>query len=101
MKNLLLTAPLITSFAFAAYAFAHDAKFHKGPMIEGELTSLQNDHATVKTEKESVPIIISSGTRFEMGVEGKAASKNDFKVGQTVLVNGHKLETGEMVATEI
>jgi len=97
-RSLLYFASLIL---FTSTAFAHDAKFHKGPMIEGKLLSVNGDKAEVQTKDQKVTLLLSSDTKIETGKEGNAATKGDLKVGSDIMAHGHKLDSGEFGATDI
>ena len=99
MKNILLC--LTTLFLTVSPAAAHDGKEHKEPMVEGTLTSLTGDKASLKTEKENLTLLLVPETKFEFGMEGKAAKRSDVKTGQYLMVHGRKIGSGEFQATEV
>ena len=99
MKTLFLSITLTLFIVTSAQA--HDAKLHQGPMLKGELISLKNDKASIKTSEGEVTILLSPETKFEAGMEGKKAEKTDLKQGQQLMVMGHKLEDGEFAAAEV
>ena len=96
---------LLSSFLFLLFfavpAVAHDKKFHKGPMIEGKLLSVQGEKAEVQTQTEKVTVLLSPDTKYETGAEGQVATKADLQAGCALMVYGHKLESGEFGATEV
>jgi hypothetical protein len=86
---------------FLSPAFAHDESMHKGSMFEGTVQSRAGDKCQLKTDKEPVTIVIVKETKVEMGMEGAPATKEDIRVGDYLMVTGHKLESGELAAGEI
>ena len=99
MKSNLIAFLVLTS-AFTSHAFAHDAKFHKGPKIEGSVVAVKGDRVEVKTDKGNVVVLLTPDTKLE---EDKAETTpmGEIKEGQAVVVHGHKLVSGEMAATDI
>ncbi len=87
--------------AFVSPAFAHDAKFHKGPMIEGKLISVTGDKAEVETKDGKTAVALSAGTKYESGKEGSPATKSDLKPGCAVMIHGHKLPGGTFGAMDV
>ena len=100
MRKSLLIA-IILSMTLSSVAFAHDSKSHKGPMLEGKLTSLENDRASLETDKGKVIVTLSPETKFEVGMDGEKGERKLLKEGQYLMVMGHKLESGDFAATEI
>ena len=98
--NRLLQAAAATVL-FASPAFAHDAKFHKGPKVEGEVVSLTDDHLAVATDKGTVDVTLSAETKYERGEEGAPADRGALKQGEHVMVSGHKLESGTFAASDV
>jgi hypothetical protein len=101
MNFKVIASTLVALLLVSSPAFAHDTKSHKGPMVEGKLTLLQNDRAEIQTEKGKTLVIFVAETKFETGMDGKAGTRSDLKVGQNIMISGHKLESGEFAATEI
>ena len=92
---------LALSLLIGTSAQAHDAKLHKAPMLSGVITSLQNDKVSIKTDKGEVLIALMPETKYEAGMDGKKAERANLKVGQELMVMGHKLEDGEFAAAEV
>lgn len=100
MKKTLLTT-IVLMMALSGNAFAHDAKSHKGPMIEGKLVSIEKDRASLETDKGKVMVTLSPETKFEVGMDGEKGERSQLKEGQYLMVMGHKLESGEFAASEV
>lgn len=92
---------LIATILFAAPAFAHDPKLHKGPKVEGTIVSLKGDKLVVQTNDDPVKVTLSLETSYEQGIAGEKATKSALKEGGHVMIFGHKLESGELVASEV
>ena len=99
MKRILLC--LSTLFFSVSIASAHEGKEHKEPMVEGTLTALTGDKATLKTATEDLTVLITPETNFEMGTHGDSAKRSDVKVGEHLMIHGRKIGSGEFQATEI
>lgn len=92
---------LIATALFAAPAFAHDPKLHKGPKVEGTVVSLKGDKLVVQTNDGPVKVALSIETSYEQGMAGEKATESALKEGEHVMISGHKLESGELVASEV
>ncbi|MBN8900884.1 MAG: hypothetical protein J0H57_07600 [Rhodospirillales bacterium] len=92
----LLATPLA-----ASPALAHDPKLHKGPKVSGKVVSIQGDRLEVGTDSGPVAVTLTPETSYESGADGGKATKAALKVGQTVMVSGHKLESGAVAASEV
>jgi Domain of unknown function (DUF5666) len=99
MKKFLFSLALLSSSVATAYA--HDASQHKGTRYEGAVLATSGDSLQLKTDKGTEKVTLDKNTKIEVGDEGKAGKSSDVKVGDHVMVSGHKLESGEIVATEI
>lgn len=99
MKRLIHT--LIATALFASPALAHDPKLHKGPKVEGEVTSVTGNRLQVGTQGGTVTVILTPETKFEQGEAGAKAAKSDLKEGRHVMVSGRKLGSGEFAAAEV
>jgi len=99
MKRIILA--LCTTLLLASPAFAHDPKLHKGPKVEGKVVSLKGDHLEVATKDGTVSVTLSPETKYEQGATGEQATKSALKEGEHVMVVGHKLESGEIAASEV
>lgn len=99
MKNFLLIIAFL--IIVVDYTYAHDAKDHKGSMIEGTLILLEKDKASIKTEKGNLSITFMPETKFEVGIEGVKGERSQLKEGQYLMVMGHKLKSGDFAATEV
>lgn len=99
MKRIVL--PLCLSLLLASPAFAHDPKLHKGPKVEGKVVSLRGDHLEVDTKAGTVSVTLSPETKYEQGDAGGQATRSAIKEGAHVMVVGHKLESGEIAASEV
>jgi hypothetical protein len=97
--RIILLLVLLLSVVPASYA--HDEKMHQGPMTEGVVESVSGDKLQLKTEKGSIAVAIVKETKVEMGMGGTPAAKEDIRVGDYLMVAGHKLESGELAAGEI
>lgn len=102
MNRLFLSFLMGLNILVCSSAFAHDASLHKGPMLVGELVSLDGDKAIVETDKGKTEVVLDSDTKFQNGTtKGVAADINSLKQGQHLTVMGHRLESGEFAATEV
>jgi|SRR5579883_1666684 len=99
MKRLLQA--LVTTLLFVSPALAHDAKFHKGPKVEGTVVSLNGEQLAVATDNGIVNVALSDETKYEQGAEGAPAERGALKEGEHVIVSGHKLESGQFAASRV
>lgn len=99
MKKFLFSLAILSSSVATAYA--HDASQHKGPRYEGAVFAITGDSLQLKTDKGTEKVTLDKSTTIEVGDEGKAGKSSDVEVGDHIMVSGHKLESGEIVATEI
>lgn len=95
------TCILLATFLLATPAFAHDPKEHKGPKVEGEVVSVTETRLDVRTKDGPVSVKLSPETTVERGNAGDKASKGDMKPGHHVMVVGHKLAGGGLVASSV
>ena len=99
MKRLIFA--FIASALFDSPALAHDPKLHKGPKVEGKVVSVEGNRLQVGTNDGTVAVTLSPETKYEEGPAGAKAEKLALHEGQHVMVSGHKLESGEFVASEV
>lgn len=92
---------LLTTLLVASPALAHDPKLHKGPKVSGKVVSVKGDRLEVGTDSGPVAVTLTPETSYESGTDGGKATKAALKEGQTVMVSGHKLESGAVAASEV
>jgi hypothetical protein len=91
----------LSLFVAANTALALDPALRKGPMSEGSVEALTDTGLTLKTTAGTLAVAITTETKVLFGMEGPAAAAKDIRTGDYLMVYGHKLETGELAATEI
>jgi ribosomal protein S17 len=93
MKRM-FTLVLIVMLA-AGSLFAHG----KGQHVMGTVTAITDNSITVKTTaKDPVTVYTMADTKYEKG--GAAASINDLKVGDRVVIHATKM-SDKLMATEV
>lgn len=99
MKRILYA--FLATLLLASPALAHDPKLHKGPKVSGKVVSIKGDRLEVGTDNGPVAVTLTPETAYESGTDGGKATKASLKEGQTVMVSGHKLESGALAASEV
>ncbi|MSV29769.1 MAG: hypothetical protein EXQ52_13635 [Bryobacterales bacterium] len=99
MNRLTITTLVTLALLASAGVWAHDAKLHKGKVIEGEITSVGVDSFELKTPAGTIKVAFSSKTKFEHGKD--TVDKSHLVKGDHAGVIGTKLPTGELVAKEV
>ncbi len=99
MNRLTITALVTLALLATAGVWAHDAKLHKGKVIEGEITSVGAGGFELKTRTGTIKVAFSSKTKFEHGKD--TVDKSHLAKGDRAGVIGTKLPTGEIVAREV
>jgi hypothetical protein len=69
--------------------------------VEGVVVSVDGNRLHVVTKSETVAVTLSPETTIEQASDGKQDEKSSLRKGQHVMVVGHKLESGEFVASEV
>lgn len=92
---------LLATLLLASPALAHDPKLHKGPKVSGKVVSINGDRLEVATDSGPVAVTLTPETTYEAGADGEPATKAALMEGQSVMVSGHKLESGTLAASEV
>lgn len=93
MKRLMIF--VLTFAAFAGIAYAHNGMIH----VMGTVTNIAADTITVKaTDGKTQTVALAAATRYFKGET--AASRQDVKIGQHVVVHATKKGNG-LVAAEV
>ena len=98
-KNYVLLT--IVSLLLSSTSFAHDGVKHEGKPVEGKVTEIKNGSLLLSTEKGSVTVSLEQNTKYELGMDGDKAKKSDIEVGDFLMVEGTKLSTKEVSASEV
>lgn len=85
--------------AVTGTANAHDEKLHRGKAIEGEVLSMSSDGFELKTEDDSLAVVVTDKTKFERG--NSIISLADVTEGMKVKIFGTKLPGGKLAAKEV
>lgn len=100
MKSKIVTL-IVSSVLFPVLAFAHNGVKHAGKPLEGTATEIQSTSFKVKTSTGAKVVEVTKDTAFEIGMDGKKGTIQDLKDGESVMVEGTTLDSGELVATEV
>lgn len=98
------TKSIITTLSlclFISPVFAHDGVKHEGKPVEGKVTSFSGMKMDVATDKGPIEVTFEPNTKFELGMKGEKGKKSDIEQGDFVIVEGTKLSSKEVSATEV
>ncbi len=82
-------------------AFAHDPSRHRGPKIDGTVRAVESTSMTVETTHGNVLVRLAPETTYQRGKSGDGVRNGSVKIGESVMVIGHKLPGREFAATEV
>ena len=98
-KNII--AAVLAALSVATVCLAHNGEPHTGHPLEGTVATLSDESMQVSTDMGSVTVTFEPGTKFELGMDGKKGNLSDLKKGDFVMVEGTKISTKEIVATQV
>lgn len=99
MNRIVLTFLLAVGILAPTAVWSHDPSKHKGKATVGEIISVGDDRFELKTASGTIPVTLSSKTKFEHG--NAAVEKTHLQKGEKVSVIGTKLPNGDLVAKEV
>lgn len=101
MNKKAMLAAVMNLFITTSVAVAHDGVKHSGSPIRGKVASLADNTLVLSTEKGNVTVTLEPSTKYELGMDGTKAAPSDLKEGDLVMVEGTKLSSKEVSASEV